>query len=229
MTRPILFSAPMIRALLEGRKTQTRRIMPHQDWLAQAYSPIVSGNAIFNYAGEEEVSRARFAVGDRLWVRETFQVYGCYETELGFELGYPIKGPLPKEELRSNAVVFRADDQIGPWRSPIHMPRWASRLTLIVTGVKVERLQDISATDAEAEGVVWESADPPFYYVPGIFPHSRTAVGIEEPGSSPHAVRSYAKLWGEINGPGSWNENPWVAAISFCVIKANIDKIEASP
>ena len=214
--RPILFSAPMIRALLEGRKTQTRRIMPHQDWLAQAYSPIVSGNAIFNYAGEEEVSRARFAVGDRLWVREAHAISANPDLPVWYRSGH--------EEASASGP--RVDVK---WRSPIHMPRWASRLTLIVTGVKVERLQDISATDAEAEGVVWESADPPFYYVPGIFPHSRTAVGIEEPGSSPHAVRSYTKLWGEINGAGSWAENPWVAAITFRIVKANIDRIEGSP
>lgn len=109
-------------------------------------------------------------------------------------------------------------------RSPIFMPRRASRLTLLVTDVRVERLQDISEGDAAAEGVELESADPPFHYVPGIWPHSITAVGVEEPGGR-HAARSFAKLWGHINGSESWQANPWVVAVTFTVRARNIDQL----
>jgi hypothetical protein len=113
------------------------------------------------------------------------------------------------------------------WKPAIHMPRWASRLTLLVTATKIERLQDISYADAIAEGVEWESADPPFYYVPGIMPHSLTAVGVEEPGGR-HAERCYAKLWNHLHGPGSWEANPEVVAITFKPVLQNIDRMEGA-
>ena len=238
--RPILFSAPMICALLHGRKTQTRRILKPRR--GTHYDDFVDvGPALGGIGRKLECPKEKlaipFAPGDRLWVREAWTVKRhepCQEQERDYQrLHTPtIRYAADGEEIRhqgSDAAAHTYHGLVETKKSAIHLPRWLSRLTLIVTGVKVERLQDISATDAEAEGVVWESADPPFYYVPGIFPHSRTAVGIEEPGSSPHAVRSYAKLWEEINGAGSWDENPWVAGISFRVIKANIDQIEASP
>ena len=217
--RPILFSAPMIRALLDGRKTQTRRILKPRR--GTHYDDFVDvGPALGGIGRKLECPKEKlaipFAPGDRLWVREAHAISANPDLPVWYRSGH--------EEASASGP--RVDVK---WRSSIHMLRWTSRLTLIITGVKVERVQEISATDAEAEGVVWESADPPFYYVPGIFPSSRTAVEIEEPGSSPHAVRSYAKLWEEINGAGSWDENPWVAGISFRVIKANIDQIEASP
>ena len=202
---PIVFSAPMIRALLEGRKTQTRRIMPHQDWLAQAYSPIVSGNAIFNYAGEEEVSRARFAVGDRLWVREAHAISANPDLPVWYRSGH--------EEASASGP--RVDVK---WRSSIHMPRWTSRLTLIVIGVKVERLQDISATDAEAEGVPTHVAEHTFAKVYRD-PAEREAT----------RVKYFRELWEKLYGADSWAANPWVAAITFRVVKANIAQIEASP
>lgn len=210
--RPILFSAPMVRALLDGRKTQTRRVFvpptpfdPSDDISVQ----LAAGSI-----------KPKYAIGDRLWVREALNGIGEPDGRRKGIVRYSADGEM---------VLAEQQDWLWQWKRPrlpsIHMPRAFSRLTLIVASVKVERLQDISAIDAEAEGVAWESADPPFYYVPGILPHSRTAVGVEEPGALPHAVRSYAKLWGEINGPGSWDANPWVVAISFRVVKANIDSL----
>jgi hypothetical protein len=205
---PILFSAPMVQAMLRERKTQTRRIL----------KPQPGNDGIF--ATLSDAKRAlRWVPGDRLWVREAMALGSdpvCYTAN-----GAPVETDGGAQDLWMDR--YKRDHCPG-----IHMPRWASRLTLIVTGVKVERLLDISAVDAEAEGVEWESADPPFYYVPGIFPHSRTAVGVEEPGALPHAVRSYAKLWGEINGHASWVANPWVVVLTFRVIKANIDSPEAA-
>ena len=106
----------------------------------------------------------------------------------------------------------------------MYQPRWASRLTLTVTDVRVQRLQECSREDAIAEGVEMESADPPFYYVPGIYPNSLTAIGIEEPGGR-HPERAYAKLWDHINGDGSWAANPWIVALTFTVERRNIDAL----
>lgn len=142
--RPMIFSAPMVRALLEGRKTQTRRLMPGQAWLAQAYDPIVSGRRIYNYAGDELVSEARFAPGDRLWVREAWRATGEWDCH-------------PPRAIQPGYTRYEADPCVahsyGKLRPSIFMPRWASRLTLMVTDVKVERLQDISEADAVAEGI----------------------------------------------------------------------------
>lgn len=102
------------------------------------------------------------------------------------------------------------------------MPRWASRLTLRITKVRVQRLQDCSEADARAEGVEWESADPPFYYVPGL--SAETGVGVEEMHKHPEVV-CYSKLWEHINGAGSWSANPFVWVLTFEVIHNNVDEI----
>ncbi|WP_375194689.1 hypothetical protein [Sphingobium sp.] len=238
--RPILFSAPMVRALLDGRKTQTRRII-NVEKFAETLAAYDHSGALKEYLpgklGMEYVHRElglwdaeinprgrsgwyvpiRFAVGDRLWVKETHACVGDadrwtlyrasgYEAECdrhGFDKPYPAESKIK-------------------WKPSIFMRRALSRLTLTVNNVRIERLKDCSDADALAEGVEMESADPPFYYVPGIWPHSLTAVGVEEPGGR-HATRSYAKLWNHINGVGAWEANPWVVAVSFDVRKGNID------
>lgn len=192
--RGVIFSGPMVRALIAGRKRQTRRL---------ATSPL-----------------RRCAPGDRLWVRENWQALspGDYQ---------------PTTDGRYADVRYMATDPLAdsdrdvrgyPWRPSIHMPRWASRLTLIVGRVWVERLQAISDADAEAEGVVYETADPPFWYVPGVWPHSLTGVEVEE-----GAAASYAKLWGHLHDRDGerWSDNPKVVAIEFEVQAANIDKLPA--
>src|SRR5579872_528511 len=133
---PIIFSAPMVRALLDGRKTMTRRF-------AGAYKPIYPGCDDLQW---KPSPWQRSQPGDRLWLREAFAILprNCYA--------------LPKTLTRdgSEAAYYRADfDRSGKpaWRSPIHMPRWASRLTLIVTATRIERVQEISEDDARAEGV----------------------------------------------------------------------------
>ncbi len=169
-----MFSAPMVQALLGGRKTQTRRL---------ATSPL-----------------RRVQAGDRLWVRETFAT----TNDLA---------------MSTNDVIWRADegnaDWPHGWRPAIHMPRWASRLTLQVEAVRVEPLHALTDSDAEAEGVVWESADPPFYYVPGIWPHSITGVEISD-----GAAASYRKLWEYLHGGASWQANPDVLVLSFQKVEA---------
>ncbi len=188
--RPILFSAPMVRAILAGTKTQTRRVVkPRRDL------HIGCELAPCELAGEVNAGdyfNAAFQPGDHLWVRET-HTFCPRSSRLKIWLHTP-------EEAR---VVYGADDVwlSGPYgphkpkmRPSIHMPRWASRITLEVTGVRVERLKNISETDAIAEGAPW------------------AACGAPQEGS--HQV-GFAHLWESINGPGSWDTNPWVWVIEF--------------
>jgi hypothetical protein len=185
--RPIIFSAPMVRALLEGRKTQTRRILKPQ--------PDTKGRGFLD-------SRLPYARGDRLWVREAWAPLES--------LTHGDPGP----QALADRGFYRADNstvdgEISRWRSPIHMPRWASRITLAVTEVRVQRLQEISEADAVAEGCREG-------YV--------TIEGINEGWSARTAFRD---LWNQIHGPAAWDANPWVCAISFEVHRHNIDRIAA--
>ena len=179
--RPIIFSAPMIRALLDGRKSQTRRVLK-PPYGTLEYLPDGTWRPICT----------KFFRGDRLWVRETW-------ADIAAD---------PSCDLHATGIktAYRATDDdeftIPPrWRPSIHMPRWASRMTLIVTDVRVQRLQDISEADAEAEG--WKA--PP----PGVI------------GWSP--VGWFADLWGQIHGPDAWAANPWVCALTFTVHRCNIE------
>jgi hypothetical protein len=177
MDRPIIFSAPMVLAILAGKKSQTRRIIKPQ--------PADGGTV-----------KMRFLHGDRLWVRETW---------------WPCDERIIAERLRGG-IDYEADggwhDEMRRcWRSPIHMPRWASRLTLEVTGVKVERLQDIGGEDAIAEGIDLEK------HKCGCEVCSRTLQLC--PATSSSLIMEFAELWDSIHGHGAWDANPWVYALSF--------------
>ena len=188
--RPILFSAPMVRALLAGTKTQTRRIVKARDleWMDVQQGLREPDNAERCPYGQP---------GDRLWVRE------AWRAELTWETTKP--SGIPDEA----ALWYEADDQPrnngrgtkfkGKLRSSIHMPRDASRITLEITSVHVERLQEIDIADAQAEGV----SDTGAFILDGE--------GNEQGGP----IAEYAVLWDQINGPGSWEENPWVWVIEF--------------
>lgn len=212
--KPILFSAPMVRALLAGTKTQTRRVvkpqfakeaapveMPATDpiggWVVGGHSGIWWCDAAAN---PDEAMRCPYGQpGDRLWVREAFAGSIAYERH-----GYPLKE-------WGNKIWYIADGEprSGRWTLPrpsIHMPRALSRITLEVTGVRVERLQDISEADAQAEGA--PSAD----LASGrecIFPHQGTYRW------------GFRLLWEQINGPGSWGANPWVWVVEFRRLPTN--------
>ncbi|WP_188262654.1 hypothetical protein [Azospirillum tabaci] len=207
---PIIFSAPMIRALLDGRKTQTRRLIKKG---AALNALSVFGPSFLLLPGN--VDLIRYAVGDRLWVRESgcrtkgllagrgdiFRHdvpatpergdYWC-ETERGPGSTYSVAGCSRQAHLNGGAKVCPS----------IHMPRWASRLTLVVEQVRVERLQDISEADAIAEGCPAQTDEE--------------LAGMEARGW-------FRDLWGSINGPGAWDANPWVVAPSFAVHRKNID------
>ena len=194
--RPILFSAPMVRALLDGSKTQTRRIVKGllpKMWIEEASA----GGFAVCYDGEpccgtgvwdvpehsHPISCPYGQPGDRLWVREAWAVH-------------PIMDSRAPRDI-DGSFTYLADFKppnilIGKTRPSIHMPRWASRITLEITSVRVERLQDITRGDAMAEGCP--------------FPNMAQ-------GNDPR--QWYEQLWGEINGPDSWAANPWVWVIEF--------------
>ena len=251
--RPILFSGPMVRALLAGKKTNTRRVAnPQPDTVIMRNGKRlpqsllhVEGEAVPRVAHGNVLTeqRAPCAPGDRLWVREAHQMANsgggpviCYRAD-NHRWQPPFTGPdfgagpsFDYEKYPGEYSIWAADLESAdhPWRPSIYMPRWCSRITCIVTDVRIERLQDITDDGAAAEGVRFETADPPFYYVPGVWPHSLTAVGIEEPGGD-HAVRSFAKYWNLLNAKRSygWDVNPWVFVIVFETALKNIDRLEA--
>lgn len=181
--RSIIFSAPMVRAILEGRKTQTRRVAKvTAEWCKDGFISPLAGHTP-RLIADHAVYCPYGQPGDRLWVRESF----CddWKDERGVQ--YKADGGL-------DADMFDAGCK---WRSPIHMPRLASRLTLEVTGVRVERLQEISEADAIKEGVDAVSLSD----VPRQATMSRRA--------------DFKQLWESIHGPGSWEANPWVWCVSF--------------
>lgn len=173
--RPILFSGEMVRAILEGRKTQTRRIVK--------IKPYDSTDDLGAHLAVNMDACPYGRPGDRLWVRETWG-----------KVAHPLR------------VVFRAnladDYQWGKgkpsqggfrWRPSIHMPRWASRINLEVKSIRAEKLNDISESDAIAEGI---NTDPIV-------------------GNTHNPIKSYKTLWENINGIGSWYKNPWVWVVEF--------------
>lgn len=185
--RPILFSAPMVRAILDGSKTQTRRVLKNLNYRA-------------SMPEDEFTSLLRTCpygqIGDQLWVRETFCKVN--DEEFGGKIWYDYRATPRYSEIAPAGWHEESDpkDRRLKWKPSIHMPRLASRIQLGVTGVRVERLQDISRGDAMAEGC-------PF---PNI-----------ARGQNP--VRWYADLWTSINGAGSWEANPYVWIISFRRLK----------
>lgn len=231
--RPILFSGPMIRALLAGTKTQTRRTLKFQPApgigivrktirpLDDApYHAFERRSVYGNYAGELDI---RIKRGDRLWVKEAH-----YITDDGHEKSvvYSDDQQSVHEHLAAidsmQADLNLSDSWAKPHRTQrpsIFMPRWASRMTLTVTDVRVERLQDISRDDAIAEGLIKDETAPPVAVEMGC---DWSFEGDTRFGSP---VSAYAALWDHINGAGAWVANPWVVAYTFTVQHENIDRI----
>lgn len=208
--RPILFSAPMVRALLAGRKTQTRRIA---SFIVPAGEQYHVRNAHGGWYGpasrmpEVAPDYAPYAVGDRLWVKETWRTHKSWD-------GEKPSGIIPASRIRYEADGRDNCDQHGKVRVSIFMPRWASRITLTVTDVRVERLQDCCETDALAEGVV--------EYEPTMEDPAEFSA-FEGTDVFNNAVSAYRDLWNRINGAGAWEANPWVVAVSFDVRRGNVD------
>ncbi|MBB0025134.1 hypothetical protein [Ralstonia pickettii] len=206
--RPILFSGAMVRAILDGQKTQTRRIMKNQPpadtfrmdtfhhpkgqhyfW---AYKEAFSGCEL--HPGWEPICCPYGQPGDRLWVREAWA-----------EIRPPFS-PWP-----ATMYVYRAGDTRtdygGPWKPSIHMPRKACRIELEITSVRVERLNDCSEADAVAEGVIQHDEKR------GWVNECKLSDGKRHFDSSAYGM--YRQLWEDINGADSWDANPWVWVVEF--------------
>lgn len=209
IARPILFSAAMVRALLSGAKTQTRRALKKQplDILPMEGDKAGREWIILDQREPEpkgKVIHCRFGVpGDFLWVRETHAIVG--NVDPGWVL-YRANGY--ESECRRHRFDSPPPESEITWKPSIHMPRWASRLTLRITNVRVERLNDISEADARAEGVSFGNIT------------DQTTGEIDR-----DAIEAYEKLWESINGPRSWARNDWVWCLSFEVIRANVDDV----
>lgn len=211
--RPILFSAPMVRAILDGKKSETRRVVkpqPRPD-LYYGYLPWPNDESCITWddvlADTEyyvKCGHCPFQVGMDLWVRETWGFSAKLPASTKDELSW-----LAYPELRA----YRADNPEGNWcwRPSIHMPRWASRLTLEITQVRVQRVQEISDEDAMAEGVTPDPSrlDPYSVWPAPISHHS-----------------AFRELWDSINGGRgySWESNPYVWCVSFRVVTRQEDE-----
>jgi hypothetical protein len=214
--RPILFKGEMVRAILDGTKTQTRRIVKPQPEITSDDDCRVKINGNHHTGPSDYLLKdvlPRFACpygqpGDRLWVREKWaapvllnesppsEMDSWVMDGLCWRLWYAADGF--RSQLKE--PIIEGADQ-GRWRSSIHMPRWASRITLEIVGVRVERLQDISEQDAWAEGCFGWDDD-----VTG--------------GSSGYG--EFSNLWVSINGDASWNSNPWVWVVEFKMIDSTV-------
>ena len=215
--RPILFSAPMVRAILEGRKTQTRRALKKQPPVStvevgtwhhpdpRPYFYASDGGSILDWCRPCPYG----APGERLWVRETF--CPIYPQDPQYNGGRPIEYDYRATYKHGD----RSGDLFGlkkAWKPSIHMPRQASRITLEITDVRVQRLQNISEADAQSEGIfqigIFEG-EPLWWYRDEREPNC----GMQ----SPHSA--FINLWDSINGSASVRANPWVWAITFKVVK----------
>ena len=228
---PILFNAEMIRAILAGRKTQTRRVIRFPSWISDPKDgqptclPIQCDGYCDTRAITKEdcwtFGRRLCGRGHALWVRETF----CLENTSDYhgDQIVPPGTPVQKHDDEPNgefdagpywliphyratepdAAIYEHDEDHTRWSPSIHMPRWASRITLLVKNVRVERLQDITDKGARAEGIVDGGCGN---------------CGNPEPcncdNPSPLPVESFIRLWNSINENG-WNENPWVWVVKF--------------
>lgn len=235
--RPILFSGPMVKAILAGTKTQTRRlvkpqperVLEHVEDMGAIYVPsgepvvctipngwqwksLYTSDGLGTFADSMRWHCPYGKAGDRLWVREAWatSANAIAAEACGSPMGSSFEGP---EFVYCADAPHRSDEweawrlRFARWRPSIHMPRLASRLTLEVTDVRVQRLQDITEEDARAEGVDGHAP------IPGLV--------NGEPGTihcfGPDAARkAFALLWDGINGKRApWASNPWVWAVSF--------------
>ena len=225
--RPILFSAPMVLAILEGRKTMTRRALNERDLAVFAAAAdlgecgrFLEGESITPGDRKNHSMLCRYGdPGDRLWVRETFQPIladgvdpgaANYKTGSGWRASYPATdGRIEFYDLNEEGLSDRC-------KPAIHMPRWASRTLLEITSTRVERLQEITEEDAAAEGVELAHPGTPSSWYKD-YAASKAADALQDPyhGLMPSAYDSFASLWASINGIDSWDANPWVWVVEF--------------
>lgn len=244
--RPILFSGPMVRAILEGRKTMTRRVVKPQPYInengVKCWGPPTDGRKYLPNGPRSATGGDFFTMtdligrycpyglkGDRLWVRETWSMEagGTDKDSANFHATFladlRVKGLLGHDDVCQTMY----DTQRGQWRPSIFMPRWASRITLEITGVRIERLQEITEHDAESEGSpISAQGDRPWFSQSPIasdthklgFVHLWDSINADRP-KLPKDVNSkrYAsvKRWLEKHPPCAWDDNPWVWVVEF--------------
>lgn len=211
--KPILFSTPMVQAILEGRKTQTRRIAKQQAIrdLESGYVFDDKHNEIFDLHNWKDPFISRFCkykIGDILWVRETWQHTKCLNINF---------------EDENYGFVYKADGQPWDdyeewtWKPSIFMPKDACRIFLKITKIRIERLEDITKEDAIAEGIEkWEQMCQTRYksYVDPMVGFWDDGSHLQTGGVHP-AIASYRSLWAKINGFDNLNSNPWVFVYEF--------------
>lgn len=244
--KPILFNTDMVQAILSGRKTQTRRVLDCTHPVVTGFEPNGShgywkGTAKSEAVIQQYISTFPFTikcpfgvVGERLWVRETFTQ--GYEATLLKDEG---------DDMDAVSIIYKADgkelyrecpkevaENWGDWscdgegdpvfKPSIHMPRWASRLLLEITAIRVERLNDISEQDAQTEGVEAVSV-PDNVPVEGGYTKADRAMwkGYQknERAYRDTAKDSFLSLWQSVYGAKSWSANPWVWVVEFKVIE----------
>lgn len=209
--KPILFSAPMVQAILAGRKTMTRRVVKPQP--PHGKKPWECGYSRTGWAmGEDpavvfpagcycsELIRCPYGFpGERLWVRETWRCFGGRE--------YEYQQHQPSIVYRATASLLEGTE--GDWRPSIHMPRWASRIALEIADIRVERLREISEADAMAEGIV---------------PTWPDGVPIRHDGTGGICREAFAELWDKLNAARgfAWEANPWVWVIVFRRVETEV-------
>ena len=224
-SKPILFSAEMVKSILAGKKTMTRRVIkPQPDCMSPGGDPVW----LEIYHGKKRIKCPYGRAGHLLWVRESWRI-GAWSEDGEVAIDYLADNharkewlTVPETEQFEKYFIQCTDDCIKaeletdmdgmyawlPGEAPtrkrpsIFMPRWASRITLKITGIRVERLNQIKNSDAKREGVNWW----PEY------------VGVEQNGGpkvAPNYIDPFRKLWSEINGKESWVANPWVWVVEF--------------
>lgn len=215
--KSIIFGAPMVNSLLDGNKRETRRVASFIEQADNGLFHIHNAHAGIAGVLEQDVAReavdfAPYTIGDRLYVREAWSHTGDGVWEIS-----------SARMAGRSGVIYAADAKVPGakyWPS-IHMPREFSRLTLLVTDVRVQRLQDISEADAKSEGVV-HNAIPGCEKVPwGILDIPELQSGFSTP------KNAFSALWNSLHKkpPKRWEDNPWVVAVSFDVQRGNIDEV----
>jgi hypothetical protein len=205
--RPILFSVRMVRAILAGEKTQTRRVIKHPTRGVVKFSSYLGymltreGTALLNGPdypdGRDDEVRCPYGVpGDKLWVRERWKLR-------------PNASGVERQGPDGDGAIYAATwDKAGghDWKPSIHMPRWASRITLKVARVRVEPLQNITEDDVKAEGIRFDGT----YWLAGTHPVKGTLQCWATP------QQAFKRAWDEIHGQKiSWSDNPWVWVVEF--------------
>jgi hypothetical protein len=214
--RPIIFSGDMVRALLDGRKTMTRRVIkpqPEGPPLTHILGTRWASACDIDGLIRENRDCPYGVPGDLLYVRETWRALNRFNSQVVAPASHVVF-----EAGRQYGELVAEGGRMGERRPSIHMPRWASRITLKLTDVRVERVQEISDDDCIAEGIGqrWTCLNPGI----GSYAHDNDVLD------------DYRKLWNSLNGkrPGaSWDDNPWCWCLSFTVHQCNVGEMSCSP